>query len=281
MLSTVTACDSVFGIDKVPDADAAADSPPRPDLDRDNVPDDVDPCIAAAQDASSDIDGDLLLNGMDPCPFDGVVTVDPDVDGLEAACDPFPNHVDARRCVMTFSDSTLNGLLWRPRTGEGAWSALPTVLTSHGPGVNTTIAAESLEPATGTTTFDVRITWDEVNGSQGGMVVWLRASPDGQSTNDTGCAYVRGATFQGVVVLAQGGQLLDPQIVSTSGGMSRVRLRASINHTDPATVSCSISVEGSPWSVPATIAIPAVSGRFGFTVKNWQADVYGIDIIQD
>src|SRR5262245_56128282 len=86
----------------LPDASC---QPTPADLDGDCVLDSVDPCIAPPADATGDFDQDGMLNGMDPCPWDNATTGDADMDSIPAPCDPSPittgDHV---RCVMAFSD---------------------------------------------------------------------------------------------------------------------------------------------------------------------------------
>lgn len=197
LLLSLAGCDRVLGLDERM-ADAAVPSDvleldavdaPMLDRDMDGVPDDLDPCIQAPGDLLGDLDLDGDPNSSDTCPFDGPNGVDPDGDGLGDACDPFATPTDRSRCLMQFSNPTLNSALWASRSPELAWSTSPGALVADPPGLGqaiaTTIASTSIEGET-VTSYDVVFNIDARNRF-GSLTVWVRADPSAASAADIGC----------------------------------------------------------------------------------------------
>jgi hypothetical protein len=289
VLST-SSCHKAFGLDHreppdAPDVDAA----PGPDLDQDGVLDDVDLCIApSGEGATSDRDLDLMADATDPCPFDAINGADTDGDGIPS-CDPFPNlpaRPDRVRCLMLFSDVTLNGALWRSRLPHRAWSSEPFKLIGD-PELTvqdaaTTIVASSIEGAN-ITTYDAIFQVDP-RTPYGSLTLWLRADPAGESADDIGCRFVTepipNNTRFGVL---RGSTLMNPinTMPLPTGAPQYVRIRGRIVTSgaigELASVTC--HVDTNMLTADRTAAPPLSAGRFGVTVDRWHAELTQLSII--
>lgn len=115
VLAGLTACNPIYGIEETrlfPDADL------RPDIDRDMLADEEDPCIAGPLDRADDLDGDGMPADTDACPFHPPGP-DTDGDGVMDACDVYPMMAGERwRCMTRFLDSDVTVALWQARMNE-------------------------------------------------------------------------------------------------------------------------------------------------------------------
>src|ERR1041385_580967 len=146
----VTGCNQIFGLGKAREIDADL----APDLDKDGIQDDVDPCVAAAIDATGDLNSNGIPNADDPCPTLTAPSPDTDGDGFPDNCDPFPLLPgDRRSCFMHFSNPDLNQTLWQSRSGQPSWTAAQAGKVSASISSITAIVATEplLEPSTVTT----------------------------------------------------------------------------------------------------------------------------------
>ncbi|MDQ3365499.1 MAG: hypothetical protein M3680_08730 [Myxococcota bacterium] len=130
-------CNAVFGLGdtaiSVPGDAVMIDGDPRVDLDRDDIKDISDTCIAPAADGLVDSDRDGIANRDDGCPFDAAHGGDADRDGVPDACDPSDLAGDRVRCVMAFRDPDLNFAMWKPRSPVATWiTTQPSQLTGSG-----------------------------------------------------------------------------------------------------------------------------------------------------
>lgn len=292
LLLSLVGCHRVLGLDErmadaavpvdVPEADAI--DAPMLDRDMDGVFDHLDPCIQDPSDLTGDLDVDGVPNTSDTCPFDGPNGTDLDGDGLGAACDPFPTPTDRSRCLMRFSNPTLNTALWAPRTPDLAWSSSPGALVGDPPGLGqaiaTTIAATSIEGET-VTSYDVVYDIDARNRF-GSLTVWVRADPAAPSDADIGCRWINEAVGGPRVAVARGAMLLDPKSLTTPpNAKTRARINARVVTsgalTAPARVTCQFSIGALTTVSEASPALPL--GHFGFTVDRWLIEVVALHIV--
>lgn len=137
-----------------PTKDGGADAgPPRPDFDRDGVPDDEDQCLSG--DDNADIDNDGLCDTEDPCPTappeeDRLASEDNDADGLGKRCDLDDTPVTG--FDPTNSDTDLDRVLDRndgcgvpngaPQVdGDGDGAATPCDCNDNNPAIHPAVPA--------------------------------------------------------------------------------------------------------------------------------------------
>ena len=266
-------CNVAFGI--------ATQAPPLEgsDLDGDGIADDQDPCIAPASDAAADIDGDAIADAMDPCPLRA--TADPtnaDHDDLEDACDPSVGSIDTLRCVMAFTDVGVSDRLWQPITGLIPFGHLAGKLhCNHGDDCGA-LAAESLEPASSVTTYEVRTTVATTLGEIGGVAIWPRLGPTG-TAGEVGCAFVNSTGAYSVAIFEDSTVLSRVMAQPLTG--STLFLRASISSGPQATFTCNASFDGTyDPTTERSVVVPAIPGTFGVTSSTWGTDILGLAVIQ-
>lgn len=288
---SLVACDRAFSLDRPPEPDAPFDADidasidaPVSDLDGDGVPDNVDPCIHAADDTIGDLDSDGVFDSGDTCPYDGPNGADPDGDGLGIACDPFSTPGDRSRCLMRFSNPTINAALWPGRPGAVAWTNAPLRLIGDPPvlgqTIATTIVATSIEGET-VTSYDVASTVNS-RGEFGSFTVWIRADPSAPSVSDIGCRWVNEPSLGPRIAVVNGVTLLDVKSFPsppTSAMNARVNARVvtTAGVGAPARVTCKFSFGSS--SAISEASPPLPMGRFGLSVDRWLIEVFALHVL--
>ena len=190
-------CNQVFDLDKTVPApggdggNAAGDGGLLIDLDLDGIPDDQDPCLAAAMDATQDEDMDGIANAADPCPLDDTTQspLDGDGDQIPDTCDPFPaTGGDTKRCTMTFNNTDLNLRLWHESDALMKWGTMQGNLhTIDGQGMTNVVSAIRLD-GSAQPSYDVDLI---ANGDSesGPTDIWIRRSiPRGNAVPTSVCA---------------------------------------------------------------------------------------------
>jgi hypothetical protein len=257
-------CNVAFGLSATKLApDAADQSAPARDRDRDNIPDPEDDCIAGIADRRIDWEGDGIANEDDPCPFEYEST-DGDGDGVYDDCDPFPASAgDHRRCVMAFQSATINLALWRPRAGdEAAWDLIGVGL--RGGPTGTLLAEERVEAPT-TTSYELH-GYPPAPATEAAITLWLRAG-EVASPADVGCE-VRGTTTTTTLTIV-GTRPPVTQVIARP--LQHVgKLRATIAAGAPpgmANVRCGVRFYSDYTSATVSGEVVLPEGRFGLGVE--------------
>ncbi|MDQ3365501.1 MAG: hypothetical protein M3680_08740 [Myxococcota bacterium] len=281
-------CNAVFGIAETatvaPDDAYLIDGDPRVDLDRDDLKDISDPCIAPAADGLVDSDGDGLANRDDPCPFD-LGTTDADGDGIGDACDPTPVTGDRVRCVMAFRDPDLNHAMWKQRGPAETWRTTgPGELRALG-GSSSIVADWPFEAAV-VTAYDVR-------GSYVGKVpdfsrfsVIVRAGPL-PADGEVACSLVTAGRIPATLML----------VLSTPDAKRQADLPAMLENTHfklvtaiaPASagggslVGCrAVVVSSADFAVTTTLlaSLPLPEGRLAFSVQDANVVLHSLTVYE-
>lgn len=283
MLCALTGCDAVFGLGDPAHPDAALD-PDAPDallvdLDEDGTSDDIDSCLASSEDATGDYDIDMMLNGVDACPFNANPLNNTDGDDIPNACDPFPSSPgDRSRCVMTFARTKLANALWLPRTGEIAWTSSPNLLLGLPSATETaTVIASTSVEGEGTTTYHAPFRFD-AHSRYGSITLWLRADPAAPSAADIGCRYMGDITNERMGVIGPMG-LRDPKYQARNAGVNTLRITGSVvTGGTTTTVTCRFDLNGGPvlTSVTSEVLPP---GHVGFSAEHWEGRLDGLHVL--
>ncbi len=179
-------CNSVFGLDST---EIEPDIGSGTDIDLDGIRDDMDPCIASAEDLREDTDSDGMKNDVDRCPLD-VGGSSTDGDDIPESCDPFPGIAgDRLRCSMTFNSADLNRRLWVDANDD--WSYANGALTTSG-GMPTSVVASVEVDRAPETTIDLAGFWSPLPDNSNSFIfnptlrIWIRTS-SGSASSDLGC----------------------------------------------------------------------------------------------
>jgi hypothetical protein len=281
-------CNQVFGLDPTQPAPVGDDVAGGVDVDLDGIPDDLDPCIAAASDITQDEDQDGIINGDDPCPLDDTTQspLDGDGDQITNACDPFPaTPGDTRRCAMTFNNTDLNLRLWHESDTLAKWETVPgalhTVDSNDVANLVSTIRIDgSAQPS-----YDVQMI---ANGSSVGfhaVRVWARAA-DPATRDDVGCELSGDAmSIRIAVVLGDGRDVGSPKSVFAPFPLGidlRAQMSAGPDSLSP-NMRCSFAWQSVRHTVTAPLALPA--GQVGFGTETTQLSITGLvvydrDVVQ-
>jgi hypothetical protein len=274
-------CNQVFDLDKTrPAPDPGGDGGMMGiDLDLDDIPDDQDPCVAAATDFTQDEDQDEIINGEDPCPLDDTTQtpVDGDGDTIPNTCDPFPaSGGDRKRCTMTFNNPDLNMRLWHESDALAEWETGAGVLhTAGAQGVANLVSTIRID-GSAQPSYDVQMTANANGGGFHFVRVWARAA-DPATRDDVGCELSGDAgSVRIAVVLGDGRDVGTPTTVFApfpSGIDLRVQMSAGPSSLVP-NMRCSFAWQSVRHTVTAPQALPA--GQVGFGVDNAQLSVTGL-----
>jgi hypothetical protein len=280
-------CNWVFGLAPtertVPDDAFVIDGDPRVDLDRDDIKDVVDPCIAPAADALVDSDLDGVPNGEDPCPFDGKSQndLDGDGDGIPDSCDPTRAAGDRVRCVMAFRDPDLNHAMWKQRGPNKDWVVeSPTQL--YGLSGASGIVADWPFEGPAVTSYDVRGVVGQVTQSEASVTVSPRASavPDDA---DVACSLYSAGTGTLFELRFKGGmtQTFMPQLL----GGAQFRMVATIGPGHNAEFSlarcdATVTLQGTSVSLTIGTEVPLVPGHLAFDLNNVDVSITGLTVYE-
>lgn len=284
VLSVGASCNQVFGLKQTEVApfgggDGDGGGSNGPDLDLDGLPDDGDPCVAAALDLTQDEDQDELTNLDDPCPLDDtrMNPVDGDLDQIPNTCDPFPARAgDTKRCVMTFNNTDLNGKLWQETDALAKWETTAGNLhTVDAFGISNIVSTIRID-GSAQPSYDVDMTANGSASTFHAVRVWARAA-NPATPGDVGCEISGDANSVRLAVVLGDSRDFGAKTLVGKAFPVVVDLRIQMSAGPDALVPnmrCSFAWGIERHTVTAPLALPA--GQVGFGAEDTQLSVTGL-----
>jgi hypothetical protein len=278
-------CNQVFNLDKtVPapggDDDGGGDGGILIDLDLDGIPDDQDPCLAAAMDATQDEDMDGIANAADPCPLDDTTQTPLDGDGdlIPDTCDPFPaTGGDTKRCTMTFNNTDLNLRLWHESDALMKWGTMQGNLhTVDGQGMTNVVSAIRID-GSAQPSYDVELNANGDSAVFHTVRLWARAA-DPHTNADVGCEISGNASSVRLAVVLGDGRDFGAQSLFEAFPLGidlRIQMSVGPDSLSP-NVRCSFAWQFQRHTVKAPMVLPV--GQVGFGTEDTQVAITGLVI---